>query len=344
MDEIKLTQFSKAAGCGCKVSPEILREILTDCSAAPFDNLLVGNDVADDAAVLDIGGGRGLISTTDFFMPIVDNPFDFGRVSAANAISDVYAMGGKPVLALAILGWPVEKLPAKLATEVIKGAQEICQQAGIPLAGGHSINSTEPIFGLSVNGLIRKEDLKRNNTVRTGDKLYLTKALGTGILATALKRGELSESDYSSLVMSMTTLNKAGELYGSLPYIHAMTDITGFGLAGHLLEMVSNNLFSAKIYMNQLPVLPGVTNYLKRFIFPDNTTRNYNAVKDFVKGWKDTDFLLLCDPQTSGGLLVAVANESEQEFVKFNLQFGFSAVCMGEISDFEDKPIHLVYD
>src|ERR1700741_1953224 len=209
---MKLTQFSKAAGCGCKIAPAVLEEILKTNSKEQFISLLVGNESKDDAAVYDIGNDQCIISTTDFFMPVVDDAFDFGRVASANAISDVYAMGGKPLMAIAILGWPVEKIPVEFAQQVLEGSRQICKEAGIPLAGGHSVDSAEPIFGLAVTGIVKKQDLKKNNTVKQGDVLYLTKPLGTGILSTALKRGQLKERDYSKLIEVMCALNKAGEI------------------------------------------------------------------------------------------------------------------------------------
>src|SRR5437868_5603328 len=230
LENIKLTQYSHGAGCGCKISPAILEKILhSPVKHLPDARLLVGNDTRDDAAVLDLGNGTALISTTDFFMPIVDDAYDFGRIAAANSISDVYAMGGKPVLAIAILGWPVDKLSPELAHQVIAGARAVCDEAGIPLAGGHSIDSPEPIFGLAVNGLVKKNHLKKNNTAQPGDLLFLTKPLGTGILAAALKRGKISEDDLKKMVEVMAALNKVGEMLGQFEGVHALTDITGFG-------------------------------------------------------------------------------------------------------------------
>ncbi|MFM7774457.1 MAG: selenide, water dikinase SelD, partial [Candidatus Kapaibacterium sp.] len=229
--EIRLTQYSHGAGCGCKLSPAVLDRILHTNEAGPdFPRLLVGNSTRDDAAVYDLGNGQGLISTTDFFMPIVDDPYDFGRIASANAISDVYAMGGKPVMAIAILGWTVDKLPAEIAAEVIRGSRAVCAEAGIPLAGGHSIDSPEPIFGLSVNGTVEEAHLKRNNTAQAGDVLYLTKPLGLGIVAAAAKRGLATEEEVRGMVDVMTRLNRVGAELGRLPGVHAMTDVTGFGL------------------------------------------------------------------------------------------------------------------
>lgn len=312
--DIKLTQYSKASGCGCKIAPAVLEEILSGCkSSIHFKDLLVGNESKDDAAVFETNDGNCIISTTDFFTPIVDDPKDFGRIAATNAISDVYAMGGKPLMAVAILGWPVEKIAPAHAQEVIKGAQEICEKAGIPLAGGHSVDTQEPLFGLAVTGLVKKEHLKRNNTVKENDLLYITKPLGIGILSTALKRGLLNEEEYKQLLKETTSLNKIGESLGKLGFVHAITDVTGFGFAGHLLEMLNGTGFSAKINKSQLPIIEAAKKFAKQFVFPDNTTRNYNAQSKHVAGLEDLDMLFYCDPQTSGGLLFSVDPEHEVE-------------------------------
>ena len=306
--EIKLTQFSKASGCGCKIAPAVLEEILNGCKTdLTYKNLLIGNDTKDDAAIYEIDEHNCIISTTDFFTPIVDNAFDFGKIAACNAISDVYAMGGKPVMAVAILGWPVDKIPASLAQQVIKGAQHICALAGIPLAGGHSVDTQEPLFGLAVTGLVKKEHIKQNNTVKENDVLFLTKPLGIGILSTALKRGLLNDNDYSLLLNETTSLNKIGEKLGALPYVNAMTDVTGFGFIGHLLEMLENSAFSAEIFKDNITLIEAAKPFISQFIFPDNTTRNYNAQIKNVEGLTDLDFIKYCDPQTSGGLLFSVS-------------------------------------
>jgi selenide,water dikinase len=255
-NDIKLTQYSHGAGCGCKISPAVLDKILHSDIARTVDpNLLVGNDKRDDAAVLDLGNGTALISTTDFFMPIVDNAYDFGRIASANAISDVYAMGGKPVLAIAILGWPIDKLPPEVAQQVLEGSRAVCAEAGITLAGGHSIDCPEPVFGLSVNGMVNIEHLKQNATATDGCRLYLTKALGVGILSTAQKKGLLTPEDAAIALQSMTTLNTLGEVFGKLDYVKAMTDVTGFGLLGHLAEMCEGSVLSAEIKFNKVPVI-----------------------------------------------------------------------------------------
>jgi selenide,water dikinase len=306
-NEIKLTQYSHGAGCGCKLSPAVLDKILHSDIARTIDpHLLVGNDKRDDAAVLDLGNGTALISTTDFFMPIVDNPYDFGRIASTNAISDVYAMGGKPVLAIAILGWPIDKLAPEIAGQVLEGARAVCAAAGITLAGGHSIDCPEPVFGLSVNGMVGIDQLKQNSTATAGCRLYLTKALGVGILSTAQKKGILREEDAAIALKSMTTLNKAGEIFGQLPYVKALTDVTGFGLLGHLAEMCEGSNLSAEIEFEKIPIIPSTKYYLEQKCFPGGTTRNWNSYGNKIAAITDEQKYLLADPQTSGGLLVAV--------------------------------------
>jgi selenide,water dikinase len=298
-EPIKLTSFSHGAGCGCKIAPKVLEEILHTNLALPDNkNLLVGNHSNDDAAVYDLENGTALISTTDFFTPIVDDPFLFGKVAAANAISDVYAMGGKPLLAIAILGWPVEKIAASHAQRVVEGGRTSCAAAGIPLAGGHSIDSPEPIFGLAVTGIVPIENLKKNNTAKAEDLLLLTKPLGVGILATAEKRGVLQEADRATLV-------------------NAMTDVTGFGLMGHVLEMAGGSGCSAIIDYANVPLIEGLQSYITQRISPDATPRNWNAYSSKVKFEKGVNvmeaFTVLPDPQTNGGLLISCNPESLKE-------------------------------
>lgn len=311
---IALTQHAHGAGCGCKIAPQVLSEILQSSSQQPEDpDLLVGNKTNDDAAVYHLGNGKALIATTDFFMPIVDDAFDFGRVAAANAISDVYAMGGTPILALAILGWPVNKLPAALAQRVLEGARSICTQAGISLAGGHSIDSLEPMFGLSVNGTIDIQHLKKNNTAKEGDLIFITKPIGTGILSTAQKRNLLLEEDKLLLIEQLTKLNSAGETLGKMEGVTAMTDVTGFGLLGHLMEMAEGSGLSAVLNYSKVPKIESLPGYLKQNIVPDATYRNWNAYNlktAFGEGVNVAEgFMVLPDPQTNGGLLFSV-NES----------------------------------
>lgn len=307
----RLTQFSHGAGCGCKISPAVLDRILHSATPAiPDPRLLVGNDKRDDAAVLDLGNGTALVSTTDFFMPIVDDAYDFGRIASANAISDVYAMGGKPVLAIAILGWPVDKLPPETAARVLEGARAVCAEAGITLAGGHSIDCPEPVFGLAVNGLVALDRLKQNSTAEAGCRLYLTKALGVGILSTAQKRGLLSEADAGVALESMVTLNKLGEALGAIAGVRALTDVTGFGLLGHLSEMCEGSGVSATVMFDRVPVIPSATGYLAQGCIPGGTNRNWNSYGSKIGPITDEQRFILADPQTSGGLLIAVTEEA----------------------------------
>ncbi len=318
--QTKLTQYSKASGCGCKIAPAILTQILNGCKTTDvFTNLLVGNENKDDAAVFEIDNDNCIISTTDFFTPIVDDAFDFGQIAATNAISDVYAMGGKPLMAVAILGWPTDKLSPEIAQQVIKGAQYICKQAGIPLAGGHSVDTQEPLFGLAVTGLVKKQHLKKNNSLNVNDVLFLTKPLGIGVLSTALKRGLLTDADYTTLLKQTTTLNNIGQHLGKLDYVTAITDVTGFGFIGHLLEMLDNTNCSATINKIQVPIIDAAKNFAAQFVFPDNTTRNYNDQILQVDGLTNLDFIYYCDPQTSGGLLFSV-NEKNVNEMEFFLQ------------------------
>lgn len=307
INTIKLTQYSHGAGCGCKISPDILDKILHSPLKYVADaRLLVGNDTRDDAAVLDLGNGTALISTTDFFMPIVDDPYDFGRIASANAISDVYAMGGKPVLAIAILGWPVDKIPAEAAQKVLEGSRAICAEAGITLAGGHSIDCPEPVFGLAVNGMVDLKNLKKNSTAAVGCKLYLTKALGVGILSTAQKRGVLKPADAVVALQSMCKLNKPGEALGQLPEVKAMTDVTGFGLLGHLTEMCEGSNVQAIIEFDKVPKIDGIDKYLEQGCIPGGTSRNWQSYGHKMGAVTERQKQILADPQTSGGLLIAV--------------------------------------
>jgi selenide,water dikinase len=326
-EPIRLTQYSRGAGCGCKISPQVLEEILHSELVFPDNkNLLVGNSSKDDAAVYDLGGGNALISTTDFFMPIVDDAFDFGRIASANAISDIYAMGGKPILAIAVLGWPVEKLPASPAKKVIEGARNICAIAGIPLAGGHSIDSAEPFFGLAVNGLVSIENLKKNDTAKEGDLLFLTKPIGVGILSTGQKRKVLKPEHATILANQLTTLNNVGEALGKIKGVTAMTDVTGFGLAGHLIEMAEGSGLSAEINYSKLSIIEGAKEYLAQRIVPDATYRNWNSYSKKIDFAKDVNvmeaFSILPDPQTNGGLLIAVHPDSVADVHEVFQQYG----------------------
>jgi selenide,water dikinase len=323
MEEIKLTQYSHGAGCGCKIAPHVLEEILKSTIIAPQnDKLIVGNNTKDDAAVYDIGNGQGLISTTDFFMPIVDDAFDFGKIAAANAISDVYAMGGKPLMAVAILGWAINKLPIELAQKVIEGGRTICAEAGIPLAGGHSIDSPEPIFGLAVTGIIDLKNLKRNDTAKDGDLIYLTKKIGVGILTTAEKKGLLKEEHIGVAAKQMMQLNKLGEMVAQLKGVTAMTDVTGFGLLGHLIEMAEGANLTAEIDYSKVPLINDLSFYISQMCVPDNSFRNWSGYDPKVSGITGDSLLTLCDPQTNGGLLITVNPNSRNEFEQLLINEG----------------------
>jgi selenide,water dikinase len=339
----RLTEYAHGGGCGCKIAPAVLQTILKTNFVSPnFENLLVGNDGNEDAAVWDIGDGKRLISTTDFFMPIVDSPFDFGAIAAANALSDVYAMGGTPAFALAILGWPIEKLPAELAAEVLDGARELCKHAGIPIGGGHTIDSPEPIFGLVVNGFAHELNLRRNNTAKEGDLIYLTKPLGVGIVTTAWKRGLASAEQLNEAVELMKKLNRVGEEFGKMSGINALTDVTGFGLLGHLLEMAQGSGLTAEIMFSEIPTLASVRDFIGRFIYPDMTMKNYAAFKDRVSELDASQLILLCDPQTSGGLLVAVSPEHRIEVEQKLKNSNCPHAPIGQFVSKSDKVIQLI--
>ena len=333
MTEIKLTQFSHGAGCGCKIAPAVLDSILQS-SKINIENdprLLVGHDKKDDAAVFDIGNGRAIISTTDFFMPIVDDAFDFGRIASVNAISDVYAMGGTPMMAVAILGWPINKIPAELAGKVLEGARRICADAGIPLAGGHSIDNEEPLFGLAVTGEILISNLKQNSTAIEGCSLFLTKPIGVGIFTTAQKRGIVKPEDFDQALQTMLTLNKPGETFGKLSYVKAMTDVTGFGLLGHLGEMVDGSNLSAEIEFSKVPKLTNIDFYISQGSMPGGTKRNWESYGNGIEGVDEYKRSILCDPQTSGGLLVAVEQGNENEFISVAESIGLQLECFGKL-------------
>ena len=304
---VKLTQFSPGAGCGCKISPKDLEEILKNSrSCTPFENLIVGNSSKDDAAVYDIGDGKSIISTTDFFTPIVDDPFLFGKIAATNAISDIYAMGGKPIMAIAILGWPLDKLGADVAGIVIDGAKEVCEKAGIPLAGGHSINISEPIFGLAVTGIIETAKVKRNDTATEGCQLFISKPIGIGLVTTAEKFGLAREQDKKLAVELMSSLNTIGQELAQIDQIKAMTDITGFGLLGHTIEIAQGSSLTANIHFNKIPLIDGCDYYIQKECIPGGTSRNYNSYGHLANEISNYQKAILCDPQTSGGILIAV--------------------------------------
>ncbi|WP_341523744.1 selenide, water dikinase SelD [Pseudomonas sp. G.S.17] len=330
-EPIRLTQYSHGAGCGCKISPQVLEVILAGSGAQNLDpKLWVGNTSRDDAAVYAIDEERGVVSTTDFFMPIVDDPFDFGRIAATNAISDIYAMGGDPLMAIAILGWPVNLLAPEIAREVIRGGRAVCDAAGIPLAGGHSIDAPEPIFGLAVTGLVEKRYMKRNDTATEGCKLYLTKPLGIGILTTAEKKGLLRAEDQGVARDLMCTLNKPGSRFGKLEGVTAMTDVTGFGLLGHLVEMADGSQLTARLDFAAVPRLASVDFYLEQGCVPGGTLRNFDSYGERITALSEVQKMLLCDPQTSGGLLVAVEPQAQAAFLALAGELGLDLAVIGE--------------
>jgi len=318
----RLTQFSPGAGCGCKIAPRELEAILQGNDASVhFADLLVGNESSDDAAVYAIGNGQAVVSTTDFFTPIVDNARDYGRIAAANAISDVYAMGGRPLMAIAILGWPLDILPAELAREVVAGAREMCASIPIPLAGGHSINIAVPVFGLAVTGIINSGQVKQNATAKAGCRLFLTKPLGIGLVTTAEKRGLVKPEDAAEALRLMTALNVAGSDFAEIKGVHAMTDVTGFGLLGHTLEMAEGSGVQIVLEYNKLPRITGVDSYIAQDCIPGGTERNWNSYghKIMIEATgEDVEKIkaLACDPQTGGGLLVAVEPEAVSDLQK----------------------------
>ncbi|MEM7370536.1 MAG: selenide, water dikinase SelD [Bacteroidota bacterium] len=342
LDTIRLTQYSHGAGCGCKISPQVLETILhSSALSLPDANVLVGNDTSDDAAVYDLGDGTAIISTTDFFMPIVDDAYDFGRIASANAISDVYAMGGSPMMAIAILGWPVDTLPAELAQKVLEGSRAVCREAGIALTGGHSIDTPEPMFGLAVTGRINVANIRRNSGALPGCKLFLTKPLGVGILTTAQKKNLLLPEHKDIAKDQMLQLNKAGEILSKYAYVKAMTDVTGFGLLGHLIEMCEGSRTSAEIDFLDIPLLTEIDHYLEKECIPGGTSRNWDSYRHKVNELTDKQKSILCDPQTSGGLLVAVVREYEGEFVQLTRSLGMSLQSFGELKEMQD-PLILV--
>ena len=347
MQDVKLTQYSHGAGCGCKIAPNVLEEILHTNLVRPDNkNLIVGNHSKDDAAVYDLGNGTALISTTDFFMPIVDDAYDFGRIASANAISDIYAMGGTPILAIAILGWPINKLSPAVAKRVIEGSRSICDEAGISLAGGHSIDAPEPIFGLAVNGLVDIKSIKQNNTAKKGNKLYLTKPIGVGILTTAEKKGILKESHVGLAANQMMQLNKIGKELSKINGVTAMTDVTGFGLSGHLIEMAEGSGLTAILEFGKIPMItPDIRYYMAEKSIPGGTGRNLNAYghKINMLGDFDHDFSLniIADPQTSGGLLIAVDADAEFELMEV-LKANFPISVTESIGYFTDQDTHAI--
>ena len=315
MKPIALTQYSHGSGCGCKIAPKVLDQILKTQETITADpRLLVGNDTRDDAAVYQLDAENVIISTTDFFMPIVDDPFDFGGIASVNAISDIYAMGGTPLMAIAILGWPLDKLLPEIAGRVLDGARDACKRAGIILAGGHSIDAPEPIFGLAVTGRAKKSELKTNDSAQAGCDLYLTKPIGIGIMSTAQKKGILTEEDRRASTQSMLMLNSLGRELAPLPGVKALTDVTGFGLLGHLLELCEGSGVGAEIEVDNIPLFPGLQKYIDQKSFPGGTGRNFKSYGHKIGPMTEYQKTILCDPQTSGGLLVAVDSSNDRDF------------------------------
>nr|CRH04570.1 Selenide, water dikinase [Candidatus Magnetococcus massalia] len=332
MDEIKLTEFSPGAGCGCKISPKDLETILHSGlgPSAPDGRLLVGNSSNDDAAVFDMGNGEAVVSTTDFFTPIVNDPFQFGQIASVNAISDIYAMGGQPLMAIGILGWPLKKLSNEVAQQVVAGARDICSSVGMALAGGHSIDIGEPIFGLAVTGRVTISQLKRNNSAQPGAKLFLTKPIGVGILTTAEKKKLLRPEHAGLAVSSMVKLNRVGERFAQLDGVQAMTDVTGFGLLGHLSEMCQGSGINAVVRAAEVPMIHGIHDYVAQGSVPGGTNRNWQSYGHKMTGVSDDLRPILCDPQTSGGLLVAVADEGVDAFLAVAAEEGLTLQSFGE--------------
>ncbi len=336
MVEIKLTQYSHGGGCGCKIAPGLLAEILGQFTTrASFPNLMVGTETSDDAAVWRLNDTQAIVATTDFFMPIVDDPFDFGRIAATNAISDIYAMGAQPLFALAIVGMPVDKLPVEAIRGILQGGESVCVAAGIPIAGGHSIDSPEPIYGLVALGLVHPDQVKRNNRAQPGDRLILGKGLGIGVMSAALKKGQLGAAGYQTMVASTTQLNTPGVQLAAMENVHAVTDVTGFGLLGHLLEVCRGSSLGARLAWEKLPLLPGVAQLAQQGFAPGAADRNwasYGSMVDLQPGIADWQRKLLCDPQTSGGLLVACSAEVAPQVLQMFLDTGFEyAAEIGEM-------------
>ena len=337
MSEVKLTQLSHGGGCGCKIAPALLQEILGEAKEKMlFANLLVGTETSDDAAVYRLNDQQAIIATTDFFMPIVDDPFDFGRIAATNALSDVYAMGGTPIMALAIVGMPINKLSVETIRAILQGGESVCQTAGIPLAGGHSIDSPEPIYGLVALGVVHPGRLKKNSTAQAGDVLILGKGLGVGVLAAALKKGALSAAGYAQMIANTTQLNAVGSKLAAIDGVHAMTDVTGFGLAGHLLEICRGSGLGAEIQFDQVPVLPEALPLVQQGYGPGAIDRNlasYGHEIDFAAHLEAWQQRILADAQTSGGLLVSVDSSAAKEVLSLFHQAGFSqAVVIGTMT------------
>ena len=340
---IRMTEYSHGAGCGCKISPKVLDTILKSQLPEFVDEaLLVGNASRDDAAVYDLGNGTAIISTTDFFMPIVDDPFTFGRIAATNAISDIYAMGGKPIMAIAIFGWPLDKLPAEVGQQVIEGGRSVCQDAGISLAGGHSIDAPEPIFGLAVTGIVNTDQIKQNNKAQVGDLIFLTKPLGIGILSTAQKKKKIEDEHAHIAPETMCQLNKIGTELAQLEGVTAMTDVTGFGLGGHLREICEGSQLQAVIQFDDLPLLLHVDKYLKLGCSPGGSQRNFESYGEHISTMTLRQQQIVCDPQTSGGLLVTVKADAVDEFHKVTKSAGLKLEVIGKMQERVDDEQYVI--
>ena len=336
MNEVKLTRLSHGGGCGCKIAPALLREILGEAGQKlPFPDLMVGTETSDDAAVYRLNGEQAIIATTDFFMPIVDDAFDFGRIAATNALSDVYAMGGTPIMALAIVGMPIDKLSPDTIRRILQGGEAVCRDAGIPIAGGHSIDSQEPIYGLVALGIVHPDHLKKNSAARDGDVLILGKGLGIGVLAAAMKKEMLSDAGYAQMIATTTQLNRVGSELAAMPHVHALTDVTGFGLLGHLLEICRGSSLGATVHFDQVPTLSEALPLVQQGIVAGAIARNlasYGHELDFAPELADWQRQLLADPQTSGGLLAAVAPEAADEVLARFRDAGFAqAAVIGKV-------------
>ena len=337
MNDIKLTSFSHGGGCGCKIAPAVLSQILAATPTALIPpELLVGTESSDDAAVYKLNDSQALVATTDFFTPIVDDPYDFGRIAATNAISDIYAMGGTPILALALVGMPLDKLPLTVIERILSGGASVCAEAGIPIAGGHSIDVLEPIYGLVALGLVHPEQVKKNSQGQAGDALILGKPLGVGILSAALKKGKLSADGYATMIRLTTQLNRVGARLAKMPAVHAMTDVTGFGLAGHLLEICRGSGLGARVRFADLPLIAEAVEHVQQGIHTGASGRNwtgYGQEVDLHSGLEDWQQKLVSDPQTSGGLLVSCAREAVPEVLATFRESGFDAAAViGELA------------
>jgi selenide,water dikinase len=334
--QIKLTEYAHGGGCGCKIAPGLLSQLIGE-SAGPslFPDLLVGNEHADDAAVYRLNDSQALVATTDFFMPVVDDPFDFGRIAATNAISDIYAMGAVPIMALAVVGMPVNKLPVEVIRDILAGGKSVCRDAGIPVAGGHSIDSLEPIYDLVALGIAHPQRIKRNSDARAGDDIVLSKPLGVGILSTALKKGQLDASTYAEMIASTTKLKRPGSVLSEMPDVHALTDVTGFGLLGHLQEICRGSGLAAEVRFDDLPVLSSALAHAQNGVVTGASSRNWDSYGECVRmpesfpDWKKN---LLTDPQTSAGLLVCCSPDASQRVLETLRDGGFeSASCIGKV-------------